>query len=217
MQEGHDRALEVLRPPRVALGRALGGQRFAERAQSGEHDLIMVSQVLFGSGRLFGAVEALAGLGKPDGPWVIIDGYHAFMALEAPFRGDACASAFYLGGGYKYAMAGEGCAFLHAPPSFGARPPITGWFAEFEDLSLPPGKAGYAKDASRFLGATFDPSSLYRFIFVRRALEAAGLTTAAISAHVAKLQHQLLERLERTRLAGGETARAPAAPMRHLT
>ena len=52
---------------------------------------------------------------------------------------------------------------MHAPPGFGERPPITGWYAEFEDLSLPPGSVGYAKDATRFLGATFDPSGLYRF------------------------------------------------------
>ena len=27
-------------------------------------------------------VEELAALARPDGPWVVIDGYHAFMALE---------------------------------------------------------------------------------------------------------------------------------------
>ncbi len=85
----------------------------------------------------------LAGLARPEGPWVVIDGYHAFMAVETPFGDVAAQSAFYLGGGYKYAMSGEGCAFLHAPPGFGARPPITGWFAEFEDLTLPPGSVGY--------------------------------------------------------------------------
>ena len=74
-------------------------------------------------------------LGRPDGPWVVIDGYHAFMAIEAPFSEAAASSAFYVGGGYKYAMSGEGCAFLHAPPGFGDRPRITGWFAEFEDLT----------------------------------------------------------------------------------
>ncbi len=29
------------------------------------------------------------------------------------------ASVFYLGGGYKYAMAGEGMGFMHCPPGFG--------------------------------------------------------------------------------------------------
>jgi len=178
--------------------------RFLEAASAGDHDLILVSQVLFGSGRIFSAVEELATLGRPDGPWVVIDGYHAFMALERPFGGDAGRSAFFLGGGYKYAMAGEGCAFLHAPPDFGPRPPVTGWFAEFEDLSFPPGSVGYAKDASRFMGATFDPSALYRFNAVRRMLSDNGLTTARISEHVEVLQRHLLESLDRTPLGTAE-------------
>ena len=90
-------------------------------------------------------------------------------------------------------MAGEGCAFLHAPPRFGPRPSVTGWFAEFEDLSLPPGSVGYAEDARRFLGATFDPSGLYRFTAVQRMLDENGLTTARISSHVAGLETQFLE------------------------
>jgi selenocysteine lyase/cysteine desulfurase len=80
---------------------------------------------------------------------VVIDGYHGFMALETDLSAVAD-RVFYLAGGYKYAMAGEGCAFLHAPPGFGPRPEITGWYAEFDDLSLPPGSVGYAPDARRF-------------------------------------------------------------------
>jgi selenocysteine lyase/cysteine desulfurase len=179
-------------------------QRFLAAAEAGAHDFILVSQVLFGSGRIFGGVEQLAALGQADGPWVVIDGYHAFMALERPFGEAAARSAFYLGGGYKYAMAGEGCAFMHAPPGFGPRPPITGWFAEFEDLSLPPGSVGYAKDATRFLGATFDPSGLYRFAAVRRMLGENGLTTASMSAHAATLQERLLDGIADTPLAVAE-------------
>jgi selenocysteine lyase/cysteine desulfurase len=178
--------------------------RFIGRARSGEHEFILVSQVLFGSGQIFDRIDDLAALADPDGPWVVIDGYHAFMAIERPFGEVAARSAFYLGGGYKYAMAGEGCAFLHAPPGFAPRPPVTGWYAEFEDLSLPPGSVGYAKDARRFLGATFDSSALYRFTAVRRMLAEKELTTARISAHVEKLQHQLLARLSSTRLSEAE-------------
>jgi len=208
--------------------------RFLAAASGGEHDFIMASQVLFGSGRLIGRIEELAALGRAEGPWVVIDGYHAFMAIpdplplaggEKPRSGEGeglsatdmpspmlengpsrngsfssippasgrGSSAFYLGGGYKYAMAGEGCAFMHAPPAFGPRPPVTGWFAEFEDLTLPPGSVGYAADARRFLGATFDPSGLYRFNAVQRMLAENGLTTARISAHVAGLQRQLVD------------------------
>jgi selenocysteine lyase/cysteine desulfurase len=115
------------------------------------------------------------------------------MALDRPFGAAAANNAFYLGGGYKYAMSGEGCAFMHAPAGFGERPRVTGWFAEFEDLSLPPGRVGYAPDARRFLGATFDPSGLYRFNAVRRMLADSGLTTARISAHCAGLQQRLLD------------------------
>lgn len=179
-------------------------KRFLEAAQSGAHDLIFVSQVLFGSGRLFDCVEELAALGKADGPWVVIDGYHAFMGVDGPFGETPATTAFYLGGGYKYAMAGEGCAFMHAPMDFGPRPRITGWYAEFEDLSLPPGSVGYARDASRFLGATFDPSGLYRFVAVRRMLAENGLTTAAISRHCRRLQQQLLGGIASTCLSGAE-------------
>src|SRR6185369_1458623 len=178
--------------------------RFMEAASTDQHDLITVSQVLFGSGRIFDRTAGLAALGKPEGPWVVIDGYHAFMAIDEPFSKEAARTAFYLAGGYKYAMAGEGCAFLHAPLGFGQRPPITGWFAEFEDLSLPPGSVGYAKDARRFLGATFDPSALYRFNAVRRMLRDNGLTTARISDHVADLQARFVAGLKDTILADAE-------------
>ena len=178
--------------------------RFLREARSGDHDFILVSQVMFGSGRTFDPIEELAALGQAEGPWVVIDGYHAFMAVDRPFGEGPASSAFYLGGGYKYAMAGEGCAFLHAPSGFGPRPPITGWFAEFEDLSLPPGSVGYAKDATRFLGATFDPSGLYRFNAVQRMLAENGLTTERVSALVRGLQQQLLGALANTPPAEAE-------------
>ena len=184
-------------------------KRFVERARSGEHDFIFVSQMLFGSGRRFESVNELAELARLEGPWVIIDGYHAFMAIEAPFGGSAPRSAFYLGGGYKYAMSGEGCAFLHAPPGYGERPPITGWFAEFEDLTLPPGSVGYRKDAMRFMGATFDASGLYRFNAVQRMLKENGLTTCLISAHVTTLQEQLLDKVAGTPFGDAERLNRP--------
>jgi selenocysteine lyase/cysteine desulfurase len=183
--------------------------RFLERGKSGEHDFIFVSQMLFGSGRRFERVNELAELARPDGPWVVIDGYHAFMAIETPFGDSAPRSSFYVGGGYKYAMAGEGCAFLHAPAGYGERPRITGWFAEFEDLTLPPGSVGYRKDAMRFMGATFDASGLYRFNAVQRMLKENGLTTVRISAHVTALQEQLLDKIASTAFGGAERLNRP--------
>ena len=179
-------------------------RRFLEAAQLGGRDLILVSQVLFASGRVFDGIAALAAKADPAGPWVVVDGYHAFMALDRPLPPDAD-RAFYLGGSYKYAMAGEGLAFMHCPPGFGPRPPLTGWFAEFGELTAPPGSSvGYTSDAMRFMGATFDPSALYRFNAIQQMLREEGMTTAAINAHIAASQQRLLDRLAGTALGEAE-------------
>lgn len=183
--------------------------RFLGAAEIGEHDLIFVSQVMFNSGFVFDQVDELAQCARPGGPWVVIDGYHGFMALDRPLGAGPAQDAFYMGGGYKYAMAGEGCGFMHAPAGFGPRPPITGWYAEFEDLSVAPGQVGYAPDARRFMGATFDPSGLYRFKAVQQMLVREGLTTAAISDHVHHLQARLLNRIEDTILSSAELLNPP--------
>ncbi|WP_338466510.1 class V aminotransferase [Novosphingobium sp. ZN18A2] len=182
--------------------------RFVERARTGQWDLIFTSHVMFGSGGVFEGVDELAALSGPDGPWVAIDGYHGFMAVETDLSAVAD-RVFYLAGGYKYAMAGEGCAFMHCPPGFGPRPAITGWYAAFDDLSLPPGTVGYATDARRFMGATFDPSGLYRFVAVRDMLAQEGLTTARISAHVAALRDDLLARIAHTPLSQADVLNPP--------
>ena len=70
--------------------------------------------------------------GDPN-TFVIIDGYHGFMAVPTDLSMIA-ERAFYLAGGYKYAMAGEGACFLHCPPGYGLRPRDTGWYAGFSAL-----------------------------------------------------------------------------------
>jgi kynureninase len=101
--------------------------------------------------------------------------------------------AFYLGGGYKYAMAGEGACFAHCPPGYAERPRDTGWFAGFAELSGGPvGKVAYAPGGGRLLGATLDPTGLYRFNAVQRWLDGLGVTVADIHAHVAALQARFL-------------------------
>jgi len=178
--------------------------RFLAAAAEGWADLVLVSHVLFNSGRMFDGIEELAALARPEGPWVVIDAYHSFMAVPDPMTPAVGRSAFVLGGGYKYAMAGEGMGFLHCPPGFGPRPPLTGWYAEFDDLTLPPGMVGYAKDAMRFMGATFDPSALYRFNAVRQMLQENGLTTESIARKVAGLQQRLLDAMPSTVLGAAE-------------
>ena len=175
-----------------------------EAAESGDYDLVMVSQLLFGTGQVVANLDALAKLGRVEGPWIVIDSYHSFMALDRPIGEATASGAFVLAGGYKYAMAGEGLGLMHCPAGFGARPPITGWYAEFGDLTAPPGGVGYTSDAMRFMGATFDPSALYRFIAIRRMLTNEGLTTASISTHVASLQSRLVAAITGTPLSGAQ-------------
>ncbi|KQY29643.1 class V aminotransferase [Caulobacter sp. Root487D2Y] len=169
-------------------------ERFLATAREGQFDLIFVSHVFFKSGLVFDRVWELADLARPEGPWVVVDGYHGFRAVPTDLS-TVADRIFYLAGGYKYAMAGEGAAFLHAPPGFGPRPALTGWYAEFGDLEGPPGGVGYGRDAGRFLGATFDPSGLYRFVGAGRMLEAEGLTTTVVAEHVAGLRRSLLARI----------------------
>lgn len=189
---------------RVLLDIVPNGPDFADRflaaARAGGHDIIFVSQVMFETGAVFSPIADLATLARPDGPWVVIDGYHGFMAIENDLSSVAD-RIFYVAGGYKYAMAGEGAAFLHCPPGFGPRPEITGWYAEFADLEKAPGKIGYSADAMRFMGSTFDPSGLYRFVAVRDMLAAEGITTATVNAHIAPLRDSLIAGLAATPLA----------------
>ncbi|WP_297803328.1 aminotransferase class V-fold PLP-dependent enzyme [uncultured Brevundimonas sp.] len=180
--------------------------RFLAAAQAGGHDLIFVSQVFFRTGQLSGNLSALAELSKPEGPWVVIDGYHGFMATPTDLSAIAD-RVFYIAGGYKYAMAGEGACFLHAPEGFGARPVITGWFAEFGDLEGPPGGVGYRTDGGRFWGATFDVSALYRFTAVQEMLREEGADVAAMARHSRELMGRFQEAIassEGTAWAGAE-------------
>ena len=181
--------------------------RFVEAARTGEHDIILVSQVFFRTGRVFERIAELAALARPEGPWVVVDGYHGFMALPTELSAVAD-RVFYLAGGYKYAMSGEGAAFLHAPPGFCPRPVVTGWFAEFGDLEGPPGGVQYRADGGRFWGATSDFTALYRFTGVRWMLRDAGLATADVSTHA-----QGLMRTFQAAVQGGRAGRLAEAEL----
>ena len=168
--------------------------RFIETARSGDWDWIVLSQVFFKTGQLFDRLDELAALARPDGPWVLVDGYHGFMATPTDLSAVED-RIFYVAGGYKYAMSGEGAGILHAPPGFCPRPVNTGWFAEFGNLMGPPDGIQYRGDAGRFWGATFEPTPLYRFNAVQRMLAREGLTTATISEHAHGLMRQFQQAL----------------------
>ena len=178
--------LAVTRIPAEPRGACL--ERLCEAARDG-FDLIWVSEVFFNSGYALTGLQALA---EAAGEAVlVIDGYHSFMARPVDFSALA-SRAFYLSGGYKYAMGGEGCCFMHCPPGWLPRPRSTGWYAAFGALDATQTGVPYANDGWRFMGATFDPSGLYRLHAALNWAESVGATPAAIHAHAHALQARFM-------------------------
>ena len=175
-------------------------QRFVAAVREGPWDLVWLSHVFFDSGFVVHDLDAIAEA-APPGALVVIDGYHAFCALPVNLE-RMHRRVFYIAGGYKYAMSGEGACFLAVPPGSDLRPVDTGWYASFETLSDPPGAAvGYSRDAFRFWGATFDASGLYRFDAAMRWLQSVGYTIADVHRHAVGLQKHFLDGLGRLALA----------------
>lgn len=170
---------------------------FSERlvAASKGADLVFFSHVFFNSGaeveQLDGLVDAL-----PGDAMVVIDGYHGFGAVPTSLH-HVGTRAFYLAGGYKYAMSGEGVCFLHVPPTAAQlRPRNTGWFAAFDALGdKVAGQVPYSSGAMRFMGATFDPTGLYRFNAAMQWRQEVGLTTEMNRVHAHALQRAFVKGL----------------------
>lgn len=168
-------------------------ERFAEALTRG-YDLAYTSHVFFDSGYRFDeALDVL--VGAPEHTLVALDAYHGFGAVPTSL-GAARDRVFYLGGGYKYAMAGEGACFVHAPPDLCPRPVDTGWFAAFGALSTVGDEVPYAADGTRFMGATLDPTALYRFVAVQDWLVGLGLDVADLHARSLALQERFVAGLD---------------------
>ena len=188
--------------------------RFTAAARAG-FDLIWVSEVFFSSGFAPGdGAAGLAPLAAAAGEAVlVVDGYHGFMARPVDLSALAH-RAFYTSGGYKYAMGGEGCCFLHCPPGWLPRPRATGWYAAFGALAGPQGEVGYAADGWRFMGATFDPSGLHRLAAALGWFEVQGLTTAMVRDHAHALQARFVAGLAGTGLDAARLVVPLAEPRR---
>jgi len=175
--------------------------RLTAAAARGGQDLVFISHVFFNSGYALPDLRAVVRAVPDRETVIVIDGYHGFLAIPTDF-GPISGRAFYLAGGYKYAMAGEGTCFLHVPPGQALRPRDTGWFASFGTLEAgDDGAVPYAADGARFLGATFDPVGLYRFNAVMDWLFGLGVTVEAIHAHVHALQRAFIDGLSALKLA----------------
>jgi selenocysteine lyase/cysteine desulfurase len=166
--------------------------------------------VFFGSGFTTEVSSLVRAVRHPE-TVVVIDGYHGFCAVPTSLRAVED-RAFYLGGGYKYAQAGEGIGYLHVPARCRLRPVNTGWFSRFGALTgAPAAGVEYPDDGFRFWGATFEPTGAYRLNAAMDLLERLGLDVAAIHRHVGLLQQRFLAGLER-RAGSGLPAAALVTP-----
>jgi len=175
-------------------------ERFVKAERASKWDLVWLSHVFFDSGFVVPDLEGICEA-APREALVAIDGYHAFCAIPVDLA-RVHRRAFYLGGGYKYAMSGEGACFLAVPPGTALRPADTGWFASFDTLSTAPGaKVPYSDDGMRFMGATFDPSGLYRFNAAMDWLAGTGTTIAQVHRHAIALQKHFVDDVARAGIA----------------
>jgi len=182
-------------------------ERFVAAEASEPWDLVFLSHVHFDTAFVVNGLEAICAA-APAHALVAIDGYHAFCALPVDLA-RVHRRAFYIAGGYKYAMSGEGACFLAAPPECDARPANTGWFAAFDSLSdAPTARVAYAGDAFRFWGSTFDASGLYRFVAAMDWLAGTGSSIGQVHEHARSLQERFL--------AGLDAIGSPRLGRRHL-
>ncbi|MEO8361315.1 MAG: aminotransferase class V-fold PLP-dependent enzyme, partial [Vicinamibacteria bacterium] len=178
-------------------------ERFIEAMQAAPCDLVFFSHVFFNSGFVVPNLEGIVAA-APASAMLVIDGYHGFCAVPTSLKAVAD-RAFYLAGGYKYAQSGEGACFLAVPRNFEGRPLNTGWFADFGHLSGGAShRVGFSSDGFRMMGATFDPSGLYRFNAVMKMFLDENLPIATVHAHVKSLQKRFLDGL--TSIARGVDA-----------
>jgi selenocysteine lyase/cysteine desulfurase len=185
--------VQVTRVPTEPFG------TFAERfaaAAGGEYELVYLSQVFFNSGFAVADLASVVEAARNPETVIVIDAYHAFCAVPTSLR-TVEDRIFYVGGGYKYAQAGEGVGYLHVPRGCRLRPVNTGWFSRFGALTATPTRGvSYPDDGFRFWGATFEPTGAYRFNAVMDWMEREGLSVERVHAHVGARQEQFLSALE---------------------
>jgi kynureninase len=193
-----EEGVEVVRVPTAPVGTLT--ERLAA-AIDGRTAAVLVSAVLFETSRIVPDLGSLAAACERGGVELLVDAYHALGVVPMSVRAQGLGSAWVIGGGYKYLQLGEGNCFLRLPPHAATlRPVVTGWFAEFVDLTeKASGRVGYAPGGDRFAGATYDPTSHYRAASVFDFFAGHGLEPAflrEVSQHQTGLLASLFDALD---------------------
>ncbi|MEO0156684.1 MAG: aminotransferase class V-fold PLP-dependent enzyme, partial [candidate division WOR-3 bacterium] len=171
-------------------------ERFLKEIEKSHYDIVFLSNVFFNSGFYVKDLTEIVQKTSEE-TMIVIDGYHSFMAIPLSIR-EYESRIFFLGGGYKYAMSGEGVCFMFAPKNNTYRPIQTGWFATFGSLTENQSNlVAYSNDAYKFWGSTFDPTGIYRFNYVCKLLNSINLDVANIHHYVINLQNLFLDELKK--------------------
>jgi len=178
---------------------------------------VLVSSVLFGSGRIVSGLSQLARACERAGAELLVDAYHHLNVVPFDVASDGLQGAFVTGGGYKYCQLGEGNCFLRVPPAFERLPVITGWYSEFARLSIrPQGAVPFGEGAARWAGATYDPVSHYRGARVFRFFDEHGLTPEFLRVVSQHQVGRLAERFDALAVDPAVVTRDRSAPLASL-
>jgi len=176
------------------------GERLAAATDS-TTAAVLTSTVFYNSGQIAGDLEPAMAACHQHGAILVLDVYHQLNVVPFSLRAAGLENTYVVGGGYKYCQLGEGNAFLRFPADCELRPVITGWYAEFGQLTQEVSTSGVAYNAGddRFAGATYDPTSHYRAaavfdFFSREGLDAHFLRR--VSQHQIGLLCRLFDDLE---------------------
>lgn len=97
--------------------------------------LVVVSQVFYSDGRVFGGLPQLARACRAAGAELLVDCYHGLGVL--PFSMEELGCSYLIGGCYKYLRGGPGAAFLALSRDAAGTPPLDiGWFALQDEAEI---------------------------------------------------------------------------------
>lgn len=189
-------------------------ERFVRAIDERSPTWVALSYVLFTNARIVDLDPILAACAAKDIP-VLVDAYHAFNVLELEVDRWP-GTVFVTGGGYKYAQTGEGACWMLLPRNAERFRPIdTGWFADFDHLESIGTEVHYGRGGDRFLGATFDPTALYRGLYAMRFFDAHGLTTSVLRRCSVAATSLIIDEYDRLALsAAGLGLASPRDPSR---
>ena len=174
-----EESIEVVKV--AALPAATLAQRLVD-AVDDRTAAVLVSSVLFQNAHVVPGLGDVMEACQRTGAELLVDAYHHVNVVPFSISDDGLTRAFVVGGGYKYLQMGEGNGYMRVPGDCTLRPVITGWFSEFATLADEgiADRTSYGEGASRFAGATYDPTSHYRAAAVLDFFEDQGMTPQAL-------------------------------------